>query len=91
MLAFCCGVAVASGCLLPCITAIVKRVQMHMGTLVTITAVAGTEEEAQAAVTAGFGEINRLEELLSTWIATSDLSRVNQAAGRGPVPVSREK
>jgi len=81
-----------SGCLhpLPPSEAIVKRVQMQMGTLVTITAVAGTEEVAQAAITAGFREINRLEQLLSTWIATSDLSRVNQAAGRGPVPVSPE-
>lgn len=67
-----------------------KRAQMHMGTIVTITAVARTEAMAQAAITAGFQEIHRLEELLSTWVPTSELSRVNAAAGREPVKVSRE-
>lgn len=63
---------------------------MHMGTLVTITAVARTEAIAQLAITAGFQEIHRLEELLSTWMPTSELSRVNAAAGREPVRVSPE-
>lgn len=63
---------------------------MHMGTLVSITAVAPTEPVAQASITAGFQEIRRLDELLSTWIPTSELSRVNQAAGHGPVKVSAE-
>ena len=35
-----------------------------------------------------FAEIRRLEELLSTWIPTSELSRVNAAAGVSPVHVS---
>jgi FAD:protein FMN transferase len=69
---------------------VVKRVQMQMGTLVTITAIAGNEAVAQAAATAGFAEIRRLEELLSTWISTSELSRVNAAAGVKPVHVSTE-
>jgi FAD:protein FMN transferase len=69
---------------------VVKRVQMHMGTLVTITAVARSEAEGQAAATAGFAEIHRLEELLSTWIPTSELSRVNTSAGVMPVHVSPE-
>jgi len=69
---------------------VVKRAQMHMGTLVTITAVARSEAEAQAAATAGFAEIHRLEELLSTWIPTSELSRVNTSAGVMPVHVSPE-
>lgn len=68
----------------------VKRAQMLMGTLVRITVVAPTQDQAQAAATAGFQEIRRLEELLSTWIPASELSRVNAAAGRGPVPVSPE-
>ncbi len=63
---------------------------MHMGTLVAITAVAPTEATAQAAVTAGFREVHRLEELLSTWISSSELSRVNAAAGVKPVKVSPE-
>ena len=69
---------------------VIKRAQMHMGTLVTITAVAQAEDVAQAAITAGFQEIHRLEELLSTWIPSSELSRVNAAAGREPVKVSPE-
>ena len=54
---------------------------MQMGTLVKITAVAQSESVAQAATAAGFAEIRRLEELLSTWIPTSELSRVNTSAG----------
>lgn len=69
-------------------SATVTRTQMLMGTLVRITAVAPSEAQAQASATAGFQEIRRLEDLLSTWIATSELSRVNAAAGREPVAVS---
>jgi thiamine biosynthesis lipoprotein len=69
---------------------VVKRAQVHMGTIVRITAVALTEAQAQAAVSAGFQEIRRLEELLSTWIPTSEISRINEAAGRRPVLVSPE-
>ena len=71
-------------------SAVVTRAQMQMGTLVKITAVARSEAVAQAAATAGFAEIRRLEELLSTWIPTSELSRVNAAAGVLPVHVSLE-
>ena len=71
-------------------SAVVTRAQMQMGTLVKITAVARSESVAQAAATAGFAEIRRLEELLSTWIPTSELSRVNAAAGVLPVHVSPE-
>ena len=67
-----------------------KRTQMHMGTLVAITAVGRTQEEANAAITAGFQEVKRLEQLLSTWIPDSELSQVNAAAGRGAVRVSLE-
>jgi FAD:protein FMN transferase len=69
---------------------VVKRAQMQMGTLVSITVVAGNEAVAHAAATAGFAEIRRLEELLSTWISTSELSRVNASAGIKPVHVSTE-
>ena len=63
---------------------------MHMGTLVSITAVGRTQVDANAAITAGFEEVKRLEQLLSTWIPDSELSRVNAAAGRSPVVVSPE-
>jgi len=67
-----------------------KRAQVLMGTMVELTAVAPNEILAQAALTAGFQEIRRLENLLSTWIETSELSKVNQAAGQEPVGVSEE-
>ncbi len=69
---------------------VVKRAQMHMGTLVSITAVAPTDQAAQRAINAGFQEVKRLEQLLSTWIPGSELSLVNASAGIRPVPVSLE-
>ena len=68
----------------------VKRTQMHMGTLVSITAVGRSHDEANDAITAGFQEIKRLEQLLSTWISSSELSKVNAAAGQSAVKVSLE-
>ena len=69
---------------------LVKRSQMLMGTLVFVTAVAPDEAVAQKAVGDGLAEIKRLEKLLSTWIPTSELSRVNAAAGQHPVKVGPE-
>lgn len=69
---------------------VIIRAQMQMGTVVKITAVARNESLAQSAATAGFAEIQRLEELLSTWIPTSELSRVNSSAGGMPISVSPE-
>ena len=67
---------------------VVKRTQMHMGTLVSITAVAENDQAANRAIDAGFKEVKRLEQLLSTWIPESEMSRVNAAAGVMPIPVS---
>ncbi len=67
---------------------VVKRAQRHMGTIVTLTAVGSTRVEAERAVAAGFAEVRRLESLLSTWIPTSELSRLNAEAGRQAVHVS---
>jgi FAD:protein FMN transferase len=61
-----------------------------MGTLVTITVVASNKDESNRAIQAGFNEIKRLEQVLSTWRSDSELSHVNAAAGRQPVTVSRE-
>lgn len=69
---------------------VIKRAQIHMGTLVTITAVAPDASRAQASIEAGFHEIKRLEHLLSTWIQSSEVSQVNAAAGRQPVVVGPE-
>lgn len=69
---------------------IVKRAQLHMGTLVTVTGIALEEHIAHRAVQAGFNEIKRLEQLLSTWRSDSELSHVNAEAGHQPVQVSQE-
>jgi thiamine biosynthesis lipoprotein len=69
---------------------LVKRAQMQMGTIVTLTVVASNEKQAQRALTAGFDEIHRLEMLLSTWIPNSELSQVNAEAGRQAVDVSAD-
>lgn len=69
---------------------LVKRSQMLMGTVVFVTAVGNNEEIAREAAGKGLEEIRRLEELLSTWIPTSELSRVNASAGGDAMPVSQE-
>jgi thiamine biosynthesis lipoprotein len=65
-----------------------KRAQIHMGTLVTLTVVASDLSVSDRALRAGFDEIKRLEQVLSTWRPNSELSRVNAEAGRRPVQVS---
>lgn len=69
---------------------VLKRTQLHMGTLVTITVVSPDQDGGNRAMQAAFDEIKRLEQLLSTWRSDSELSRVNQEAGRRPVQVSSE-
>jgi thiamine biosynthesis lipoprotein len=86
------GVLLTATALLGCSGSpkIYKRSQLLMGTTVEITAVSTEESKAYDAMTAAFHEIRRLEKLLSTYIPDSELSRVNQAAGIRPVPVSPE-
>lgn len=70
--------------------ALIKRSQYLMGTLVFVTGVAPDEAVAKNAVAEGLAEIRRIEQLMSTWIPTSELSKVNAAAGKHPVQVSTE-
>ncbi|MDX2347776.1 MAG: FAD:protein FMN transferase [Nitrospirota bacterium] len=70
--------------------ALIKRSQYLMGTLVFVTAVAPDEAVAKNAVAEGLAEIGRIEQLMSTWIPTSELSKVNAAAGKHPVQISAE-
>ena len=69
---------------------VVKRGQMHMGTVVFLTAVASDERLAHDAIEKGFAEIHRLEQILSTWIPDSELSRINAAAGQRAVNAGPE-
>ena len=67
-----------------------KRSQLLMGTIVEITVATDREETADKAITAAFKEIRRLEEIMSTYIPSSDISMVNAAAGINPVKVHRD-
>jgi len=69
---------------------IYMRSQVLMGTVVEITVVAQNEARAEEAMTAAFKEIRRLEEIMSTYIPSSDISRVNAAAGLSPVKVHKD-
>ncbi|MBI5379500.1 MAG: FAD:protein FMN transferase [Nitrospirae bacterium] len=68
----------------------VSRTQYLMGTLVTVTLVAPSEEEAAAAFEDAFQELRRLDQMLTTFDSGSEVNRVNAAAGKRPVPVSPE-
>jgi thiamine biosynthesis lipoprotein len=61
-----------------------------MGTLCVLTAFHHDEALVDRAFAAGFAELDRLEALMSGWQPTSEISRVNDAAGRAAVPVSPE-
>lgn len=62
-----------------------------MGTRCTIQAYHHDEALFQRAVHAAMAEIERLDRMMSTWVPSSDVSRINQAAGNGEwIAVSSE-
>lgn len=68
----------------------VQKTEPIMGTDVTITVVAGSAEEGEQAIDAGMAELRRLDAMMSLYKDSSEISRVNAAAGKSPVPVSPE-
>jgi len=68
----------------------VSSSRMSMGSTLTLTAWTADEAAAKPAFEDVFDEFARLEKLMSTWIADSDVSRVNRDAGVRPVPASPE-
>jgi FAD:protein FMN transferase len=69
---------------------LVSASRLSMGSMLTISAWTTNESAAGAAFDEVFTEFTRLEQLMSTWIADSDVSRVNRGAGVRPVPVSAD-
>jgi thiamine biosynthesis lipoprotein len=69
---------------------IYRKSSTVMNTLVTVTVVASTPQDAETAIDAALEEIRRLEGLLSFWTEKSEIARVNRAAGLSPVEVSPE-
>lgn len=61
-----------------------------MGTLVEIRLWGASEPRAHEACVAAFGEMRRLERLLSRFDETSEVSRLNREAWDHPVPVGPE-
>lgn len=69
---------------------LVHRSHQAMGTQIVITAYTGDEPRALAAFEAAFAEFDRLEVLLTVWRKDSDVSRINEAAGKAAVKVAPE-
>ncbi len=67
-----------------------KKTRDVMYTLVTITVVSDSPEDAEEAINAGFDEIKRLEELINYYSPDSELSAVNRSSGKKPVKVSKD-
>jgi len=61
-----------------------------MGTVIEITLVSEDEEAAQKASLQAFQEIRRIEQLMSPWIETSDVSRLSRSSGKEWAKVSPE-
>jgi thiamine biosynthesis lipoprotein len=69
---------------------VVEERRLLMGSELHLTVYAADAPRARAAFAAVFAEVERLEGVLSTWRPDSDVSRLNAAAGGGPVPVRAE-
>ena len=68
----------------------VQKTETIMGTEVTVTVVAPSEKEGAAAIDAAMAEIRRFDDMMSLYKDTSELTKVNLAAGKHPVKVSPE-
>lgn len=70
---------------------IVRGSRVMMGNVpVTISAVASDRNQAREAIASAFAEMERIERLLSVFIPESEFSRINAAAGEGPVRIRFE-
>ncbi|MDH3257671.1 MAG: FAD:protein FMN transferase, partial [Nitrospinota bacterium] len=67
-----------------------RRTQFIMGTLVEITVSHSDPELIQTVTTQAFDEMARIEQLMSTYIPDSEISRINRAAGKEAIAVSPE-
>jgi thiamine biosynthesis lipoprotein len=61
-----------------------------MGTQVIVKALDTDRKRLDRAVSAAFDEVWRLERLMSNFMPDTELSRINQQAGKAPVRVSQE-
>ena len=68
----------------------IQRTALLMGTRANVQVSAHDRAEAAAASDAVLREIARVEALLSTWISSSELSRINQLPINRPAPLNPE-
>jgi thiamine biosynthesis lipoprotein len=68
----------------------VQKTETIMGTQVTITVVAPTAEQGEAAIDAGMAEVRRFDAMMSLYKDDSEITKINLAAGKRPVRVSPE-
>ncbi|HET6363992.1 MAG TPA: FAD:protein FMN transferase, partial [Nitrospirota bacterium] len=80
-------ILLVSGCNKP---KTMQKTERIMGTEVTITVVARSYDEGEAAIEAGMAELRRLDAMMSLYKDDSEITRVNLAAGKDPVKVSPE-
>ncbi|MCB1043626.1 MAG: FAD:protein FMN transferase [Acidobacteria bacterium] len=67
-----------------------KVIASKMGSVFEVTAVHPNPETAREAIDAAYAEIDRIEQLISSWRSDSETSQINQQAGVAPVTVSTE-
>ena len=65
------------------------RSRLLMDTVVSIRVFRGEADRIDQAMEAAFGEMARLDSLLSAWRPDSDISTINLSAGEGAVPVDQ--
>lgn len=68
----------------------VEEARLAMGSRLALTAWTSDADATRRAFGEVFAEFDRLDALLSVWKPESDVSRLNGAAGQGPVPVRHE-
>ncbi|HZM96102.1 MAG TPA: FAD:protein FMN transferase [Vicinamibacterales bacterium] len=69
---------------------LVERSRVSMGTAVHISAWTTDETATVKALDKAFDEFDRLDALMSTWKEGSDITRLNDAAGKSAVSVSAD-
>jgi FAD:protein FMN transferase len=69
---------------------VVQRTHEAMGTTISLQAWGEDDEKIVSAFADAFAEFDRIDALMTTWTETSDIARINGAAGGKPVKVSGE-
>ena len=88
-----CNVAASVACRQPALdrqALLVERTHVTMGTEVRVAVWTTDEAGASGAADAVFGEFDRLDDLMSVWKDTSEVQRLNAAAGQHPVSIGLE-